>query len=81
MSFYKMMRIINKLMNAKIEYLNKEDTEVIFEHDANYELKDALVYLGCKVVKVADLFNVTLPEEKFSREELQRAKRVEELYY
>ncbi len=76
-SFYEMMRAINKLKNANINELNKTDCETIFERETDHQFKEELEYLDCKVVKVADLFNVTLPEEKFTRDELNKQKRIE----
>jgi hypothetical protein len=74
-----MMRTINKLKNEKVETLNKTDVEMIFG-SADHQLKEELEYLDCKVVKVADLFNVTLPAKKFTREELNHMKFVETMY-
>ena len=79
-SFYQIMRKINWLKNRGIKTLNKEDVEMQFGRDTDHEMKEILVYLDCKVVKVADLFNVTLPERKFTREEMNRQKRIEEMY-
>ncbi len=69
------MQAINTLMGAGIKELNKSDVKDIFGN--REQLKDELEYLGCRVSKVADLFNVKMPDTKFTREELQRQKQLE----
>lgn len=73
MTVYEIMRTINNLINKDIKELNKQDCSYIFgasSHNDFQKLRGELEYVGCNVVAVADLFNVTLPDEKFSRKEL-----------
>ena len=77
-SFYKAMRNINRLMNKGVTELNKADAEYIFEMTAGDELQEILIYLGCEVTRVADIFNVKMPETKFTRDEMNTEKRIEQ---
>ena len=79
MSTYKIMKIINKLMNNGISELNRHDIEVVFDMDVTYDTKEIFEYLGCTVTYVADIFNVKMPETKFTREEMLNQKRIENL--
>ena len=79
-SFYEMMRTINRLKTAGTETLNRADVKAIFGRD-DMQLAEELEYLGCEANKVADLFNVTLPETKYTREELNRQKKLEAMIF
>ena len=78
-SIYKTMRIINKLLNNEITELNKADSETVFEK-IDDEVIEILIYLGCDINRTADLLNIKLPDNKFSRTELQTQKRLETMY-
>lgn len=76
MTLYQMMRTINKLKNNGINSLNKNDVNHVFGNTDD-NTRECLVYLGCDVQRVADIFNVTLPDQKFTRDELAEQKRTE----
>ena len=78
-TFSKMMQTLNALIRLGVTELNRSDTEYIFGR-ADERLADELSYLGCEVSHVADLFNVRLPAEKFSQEEISHQKKIEQLY-
>lgn len=77
MNFYKIMRDLNKLMSSCVTELNRGDVEAKLQMNADHETKEILDYLGCTVTYVADIFNVKMPEAKFTRDELAKQKRVE----
>lgn len=76
-SFYKMMRITNKMISQGIKELNRNDVELMFGKTADEYLKEELEYLGYTVNYVADLFNAKLPKRKFTRDEISRQKESE----
>ena len=79
-SFYDTMKKINSLKRRGVKSLNKKDCEMVFECAADCDLQEILEYLGCKVQRVADLFNVELPGERFSKAELDKQQRIEKMY-
>lgn len=80
MTAYQLMKEINKLKNKGITHLNKRDVDYLLgTPDETMQCK--LEYIGCYVERVADLFNVELPEKKFTREQLKEQKWRSELMY
>lgn len=73
------MKIINKLLKQDIHELNKQDTIFTFGK-ADNTLAEELRYLGCEVNKVADLFNVKLPDEPFASDEINKQINIERMY-
>ena len=73
------MKLINELLSQGIHEINKQDTIQLFGR-ADSQLAVELAYLGCKVNSVADLFNVKLPDSRFTRYELDRQKHIEKMY-
>lgn len=65
------MKLINKLL--------KQDIIFTFGK-ADDTLAEELRYLGCEVSKVADLFNVKLPNEPFTSDEINKQINIEEMY-
>ena len=78
-TFSAKMKLINDLLGQNIHELNKQDVIHLFGK-ADSQLATELAYLGCKVNSVADLFNVKLPDSKFTRYELDRQKHIEKMY-
>ena len=73
------MKIINKLLKQDIHELNKQDIIFTFGK-ADDTLAEELRYLGCEVNKVADLFNVKLPDEPFASGEINKQINIERMY-
>ena len=73
------MKIINKLLKQDIHELNKQDIILTFGK-ADDRLAEELRYLGCEVNKVADLFNVKLPDEPFTSDEINKQINIERMY-
>lgn len=78
-TFSEKMKLINDLLSQDIHELNKQDTIQLFGR-ADEQLAQELEYLGCMVTKVADLFNVKLPDSKFTRDEIDRQRHIEKMY-
>ena len=74
------MKEINKLKNKGITHLNKRDVDTLFG-TPDETMMCKLEYIGCYVERVADLFNVELPEKKFTREQLKEQKFYSEFMY
>ena len=79
MTIYKTMQDINKLMRQDIHEINRSDAAHI-GWDTDNNAAEIPRYLGCNAVKVADLFNVTFPDRKFTGKELNQQKLVETYY-
>ena len=73
------MQIINQLKNDGIDEIPKQDVIFLFGR-ATDQLANELEYLGCNVTNVADLFNVKLPDIKFTRAEIQKQRESERLF-
>ena len=71
MELYQMMMIINELKEHNIQHLNKRDVKYYFDN-ADENTAECLEYLGCKVERVADLLNVTLPKKKFTKKAIKQ---------
>lgn len=80
--FSGMMQLINDLKKEGVETLNAGDIKYIFSdyNKPKEQIREELLYLGCDVNAVADLFNVTLPKKKFTKEEIAQQKRLEKMY-
>lgn len=73
------MRLINILLIQDIHELNKQDVIFTFGK-ADDALAEELRYLGCEVNKVADLFNVKLPDKRFTSHEINKQINIERMY-
>lgn len=78
-TFSAKMKLINELLSQGIHELNKQDVIFIFGR-ADDALAEELRYLGCEVNKVADLFNVKLPDKRFTSHEINKQINIEKMY-
>lgn len=80
MKFSEMMKTTNRLIKEGVKELNKADCETVFGTKATENLKEELEYLGWTVQRVADIFNAKLPEERFTKAEIEKQVRIEKTY-
>ena len=78
MKLSEMMEIINNAIKNGVMEINKSDVEYLFGRD-DASLAEELIYLGCEVQRVADLFNVKF-NEKFTRKEITHQKEAERMF-